>query len=171
MEYNDEVFARIKELPDYAISNYARVLHIKRQTFIKPCLKDNGYLQLFLKVNNKSRYPLLHRLLAKTFIKNEENKPIIDHIDRNKTNNLLSNLRWTDYFVNGANKSKKANKLSKYSGITFDKTRNKWSATIGINYKTIHLGRFLTENEAGLARNNYIIENNLIDVFPLNEIN
>ena len=36
----------------------------------------------------------VHRLIALTFIPNPDNKPTIDHIDRNKQNNNVSNLRW-----------------------------------------------------------------------------
>tara|TARA_R110000868_G_C10829867_1_gene759295 strand:+ start:532 stop:1074 length:543 start_codon:yes stop_codon:yes gene_type:complete len=42
----------------------------------------------------------IHRLVAETFIENPNNLPEIDHIDRNKKNNHLSNLRWIGEFEN-----------------------------------------------------------------------
>lgn len=51
----------------------------------------------------KSNHCLLHRLLGIQFIPNPENKPTIDHIDRNKLNNDLSNLRWATHLEQHAN--------------------------------------------------------------------
>lgn len=45
----------------------------------------------------------VHRLVALTFIPNPENKPKIDHIDRNKHNNAVSNLKWATSAENSAN--------------------------------------------------------------------
>lgn len=50
----------------------------------------NGYLQIRF---NKHHY-LVHRLVAETFVDNPENKPFVDHIDRNRQNNNASNLQW-----------------------------------------------------------------------------
>jgi hypothetical protein len=52
----------------------------------------------------KSTHCLLHRLLGIQFIPNPENKPTIDHIDRNKLNNDLTNLRWATYIEQNTNK-------------------------------------------------------------------
>lgn len=46
----------------------------------------------------------LHRIIAELFIPNPENLPCIDHIDRNKYNNHVSNLRWCTYQENNQNK-------------------------------------------------------------------
>lgn len=50
----------------------------------------NGYLHIRF---NKHHY-FVHRLIAETFIPNPDNKPFVDHIDRNRQNNNVSNLRW-----------------------------------------------------------------------------
>lgn len=65
--------------------------------------KGNGYLYVDLWKNNKgTKYPV-HRLLAMAFIPNPQNKPTIDHIDKNRTNNDLSNLRWATYSEQNSN--------------------------------------------------------------------
>lgn len=50
----------------------------------------SGYRQLWY---NKKLY-YVHRLMAETFLPNPQGKPTVDHIDRNPSNNFLSNLRW-----------------------------------------------------------------------------
>lgn len=57
------------------------------------CPDRGGYYRFH--VNGKTRK--IHRLIAETFIENSMNKPSVDHIDRNRTNNDVSNLRWADY--------------------------------------------------------------------------
>ena len=53
-----------------------------------------GYLQVLLSKNNKQKLCLIHRLVAEVFIPNPENKPHIDHINTDKKDNRVENLRW-----------------------------------------------------------------------------
>lgn len=55
------------------------------------------------RINGK--WKLIHRLVAETFILNPENKPTVDHIDRNTVNNSLSNLRWATHSEQRENSS------------------------------------------------------------------
>ena len=63
--------------------------------------KATGYYQVCL---NKRTYPY-HRILATHFVPNPNGMPEVDHEDRNKTNNELSNLRWVDRSGNLRNRS------------------------------------------------------------------
>ena len=103
---------------------------------------------------------LIHRIVASEFIDNQDNKPVVDHIDHDKTNNIVSNLRWASFSQNQMNQQKLTNKggYSKYKGVTWDKRRNKWMAKICKNYKTFHVGYFDTEEEASEAYNRRAIE-------------
>ena len=60
-----------------------------------------GYLQV--KFHGKPHY--VHRLMAETFLPNPQNKPTVDHIDRNPSNNFLSNLRWATQSEQNENSS------------------------------------------------------------------
>lgn len=53
----------------------------------------SGYLSVGLSNGNETVTFRVHRLIAETFIPNPENKPTIDHIDQNKLNNSVENLR------------------------------------------------------------------------------
>lgn len=67
---------------------------------INPSLRDsrNGkYLTVNLCNNGKNTTFDLHRLVADAFIPNPENKPTVDHIDTDPTNNRVENLRWFTY--------------------------------------------------------------------------
>ena len=66
-------------------------------------------------INNENEYvsAFAHRLVAEVFIDNPENKLFVDHIDRDSTNNKLSNLRWATGKENANNKNKKNNNYRK----------------------------------------------------------
>ncbi|MGO2352212.1 HNH endonuclease [Lactococcus phage proPhi7] len=64
--------------------------------------KRNGYLIVDLYKGNKSEKVPIHRLVAEAFIPNIENKATVDHIDGDRKNNSINNLRWATYSENNS---------------------------------------------------------------------
>jgi hypothetical protein len=80
----------------YKVSNLGRVKSNYKglERLLKPLSKNNGYLFVILYKDTKPTKYYVHRLVAKAFIPNPENKPQVNHIDEDKSNNMVSNLEW-----------------------------------------------------------------------------
>tara|TARA_R110000803_G_C11823339_1_gene302253 strand:- start:43 stop:516 length:474 start_codon:yes stop_codon:yes gene_type:complete len=118
---------------------------------IKPTINENGYYTFELIYNNKRKRYKYHRVVYK-FNNRDWDMTCsydndIDHIDNNRTNNNIENLRVLNRSENNQN-SKKT------KGYTWCKTRQKYKAKITINYKCINLGYYDTAEE---ARDAYLV--------------
>jgi len=78
---------------------------------------------------------------------------IVDHKDRDTTNDKIENLRAATAQENTTNRTSHKNSTSQYLGVCYTKSRNRWQAYISINRKVVRLGYFKTEAEAVVARN------------------
>lgn len=88
----------LKENENYSINKKGEIKNNITKKILSPSInKDSGYYQIDLWKNNKSKKYTLHRLIANNFIPNLEDKPTVDHIDGNRLNNDISNLRWATY--------------------------------------------------------------------------
>lgn len=76
---------------------------------------------------------------------------ILDHIDSNKSNNALDNLREATETLNKGNSPKQRNNTSGFKGVSFDKESGKFKASIRINRILKNLGRYTTAEEASQA--------------------
>jgi hypothetical protein len=156
---------------NYCISNMGEIMNNNSQKILKPILSTNGYYQITIRYDKIKKNPRIHRLVAETFIPNLENLKSIDHINRNKLDNRVSNLRWVSTSNNMRNIEKKINKTSKYIGVYFAKQRNKYHARGRLNGKSVCIGYFDNEEDAGRAYNDWVIKNEDIKEFcVLNEI-
>lgn len=77
----------------------------------------------------------------------------VDHIDVNKLNDRIGNLREADRSQQNANRNAVPTSTSKYLGVVWDKSRNKWKSSIGVNKRTLFIGRYENEHHAALAYN------------------
>ena len=108
--------------------------------------KTGGYLR----VTFKNIEYQIHRVAW--FLKTGNQPPNeIDHHDKDKGNNVWTNLREATHSQNEHNKGKLKNNTSGYKGVTFNTVMNKWSARIGINGERVHIGYFDDPKEAHLA--------------------
>jgi hypothetical protein len=76
----------------------------------------------------------------------------VDHINNDKLDNNIANLRWVTLQENQMNRKLSSNNTSNYKGVTFHKQRNKWVAQIMINGKNKNLGYFDNIEDAVNAR-------------------
>jgi len=140
---------------NYYISEHGDAWNVKRKTFVKSREDTQGYLLLWLYSEEGNKTKRIHRLLGQTFIDNPENKECVDHIDGDKKNNNISNLRWATKRENCRNARKtKLSRTSRYKGVNWDKQRNQWLVRISDREGDVkNLGRFTLEKDAARAYN------------------
>lgn len=101
-ELLNEEWKVIDNFSNYSVSNYGRIKNNKTSYILKNhLLKQKGYMYIFLRSDSGKYYNLqVHRLVGKAFIPNPLNKPQINHIDYDKTNNYVGNLEWVSSLEN-----------------------------------------------------------------------
>lgn len=132
----------------YQVSNLGRVRslmthfsshgvkhEIHKTTIFKPgyCGRNGGYECVGLTKDGKRNRHRIHRLVAEAFIPNPNNLPMIDHINRNKSDNRVENLRWCDGLTNRRNCD--YNRFFTIDGET--KTLTDWCDIYKINFSTV----------------------------------
>ena len=148
---DEEEFKSIDNYDNYLVSNFGNIKNNKTNRIMKQDTHKQGYKQIGLTKNGKQKHFYVHRLVGIAFLENPDNKQMIDHIDENKANNNVKNLRWATCKDNLANQGKRTNNKSGFKGVCFDKPLNKYKAYIRINGKIKHLGYFETAEEASKA--------------------
>jgi len=120
----------IQDYSDYLVYEDGRVYNKKYNRFLKIQKHNAGYYYVTLSKNNEKKAFLIHRLVGLHYLPLVEGKNYIDHIDGDKLNNNLNNLRWVTNIENSNNYQKihKDNTLgfkniSPYrNGFIFEKT-------------------------------------------------
>ena len=123
-----EIYVEIDGFPDYAINESGDVYSIRYNRILTHGVSADGYLRIRLYNDGKGCTKTIHRLLAKTFIHNPTHLPCIDHIDHDRQNNSLDNLRWCSISTNNRNKSISKKNTSGVQGVRFDKINQRWKA-------------------------------------------
>jgi hypothetical protein len=152
----------------YQVSNKGNVkrlynsYHKAQEHILKPGLSGGNkdgerYLYVNLCYQNKKKPYYIHRLVAECFLPNQNNKPQVDHINQNKMNNHLSNLRWVSRSENHLNKTHKLSS-SGYRYIRFINNRYNFriSRRKDGKVKDIVSQTFPTLAEAIQARDEYL---------------
>ena len=118
---------------------------------IAGCIAKNGYITI--SVDSKRYYA--HRLAwmyVFGFIPEQ-----IDHVNRNRADNRICNLRPANHSLNESNKQTKSGCASKYRGVSIHKRTGMWRARIKKDKKEIHLGLFHSEIDAAKKYNEYAL--------------
>lgn len=115
----------------YEVAPCGAIRNARTLRWLSPSTKDDGYLSVKLFRNGKGCQKTVHRIVAEAFIPNPNNKPQVNHKDRNKGNNDVSNLEWvtreenkSHAIRNGANKTRisKLKMNKKYHGNFYQMT-------------------------------------------------
>jgi len=101
---------------NYEVFEDGRVFSHNKQAYLKPQNNGNGYFKVHLYKNGKMHQRYVHKLVAETFIPNPKNYKYIDHIDRDKSNNSVTNLRWCSASQNTENTADKKRYSVKRTG-------------------------------------------------------
>lgn len=117
-----------------------------------------GYRKVTLYKDGKRKTHFVHRLVAKAFLPNPDNLPMVNHKDFNKANNNVGNLEFVTPRGNSLYSSMASTHSSKYAGVTWCKRRHKWQAQYQVGTKKVFLGRYASEVEAHKAYVNAINE-------------
>lgn len=109
LEYLKEEFKQMVDedgdVAGYTISNYGRVWCERTQSMVSQVLtgKPQYYYVNYQRKGQKRKLRRVHNLLARSWLPNPDNLLFVDHIDRNKYNNSLDNLRWASREDNARN--------------------------------------------------------------------
>jgi hypothetical protein len=140
----------VKGFPNYKIYPDGRVWSKKRkgtdERFLRPNDNGNGYKCIGLHKDGKRKIKYIHRLVAEHYISNPESRPEVDHINRNRADNRVENLRWVSSKENRDNQSFPSNYKSNTSGhrnIYYRTENGRWKYSDRFINKT-----FKTKKEA-----------------------
>lgn len=148
-----EIYKKIESYEDYCVSNKGNVKSLKfgKEKILSPRITSAGYNTASLCLRGKQKTFQVHILEAKAFLghKPELTGLIVDHKDNNKLNNNLSNLQIITQRKNTIKDLPMGS--SKYTGVCWSKTNNKWVSHISLNGKPKYLGYFVDEKKASEA--------------------
>jgi hypothetical protein len=135
---NAEYFRAVDGFLNYEVSTDGRVRNSKTGRILKAGVNSTRHLRVCLSKDRQPSFMYVHRLVATAFCNNENNYNVVDHIDRNPSNNNYHNLRWSTHSENSRNKSVHNTNTSGYPGVFHDRTKDAWLASWFGNIKTRH---------------------------------
>lgn len=143
----DVIAAQVRELLDYddatGIFTWKKdVARNRKAGQVAGGISTQGYVVITI----NSRSYKAHRLAWLHFY-GEWPDSILDHINQNRGDNRINNLRLADPILNGKNRKPNKNREGS-TGASYVQSRNRWIASIMVDKRRLHLGSFMTQEEA-----------------------
>lgn len=101
----DELWVGFEEFPNYAVSNYGRVVNIRTGRELRGSTDFNGFLHVALYRNGQRTDAMVHRLVAKAFFLNYQEGFEVRHINEDRKENTVLNLTLTGEKVRKSDRS------------------------------------------------------------------
>lgn len=143
-----EILETFKLTPDF---NLIWIKSSKRHLIgrVAGSVNAKGYLKIHYNRKTYCAHRMIYQIANSIEVLSDDIQ--IDHIDSNRLNNNPLNLRMATNQENQRNVRIQKNNTTGYKGVTYEKDRNKWKASIFDGNKRINLGRFNTPEDAHLA--------------------
>lgn len=116
------LFLDWRPVPDcptqYEVSTQGRIRHIQSGRLVKLEPGKGSYLRFAcrpLGLGRVMKRTQVHRAVAQAFLENPENKPCVNHIDNNRSNNDVQNLEWCTYSENALHTANQGRTVSKFT--------------------------------------------------------
>lgn len=152
--YEASTHGNVRSLDRLSVSYGDRICGRTGRT-LSPC-SSGKYNAVTLSKNGEITCHNVHRLVALAHLPNPDNLPEVDHIDRNKRNNHISNLRWASKSTNQRNKDMPKHNTSGHMYIRFMKEINRWRVQIkwlNVQKRTKTLEEAIKIRDEALAAN------------------
>jgi hypothetical protein len=151
----DEEWKIIPDNTDYSVSNYGNVKNNKRNTLINGYKYKSGYM--CIKLGKTKTHYSIHRIVGELFIPNPENKPTINHKNKQREDNRVCNLEWatiTEQNIHKNVNTKITHKINNTNQNNKNIDNELWKSIYGYEmYEISNMGRIKMLN--GKIRNSF----------------
>ncbi len=135
------------------------VIRLKKTNGMKSMMTRGSLSGGYREVGINNKLVRIHRLVAMAFLPEWDESLQVDHIDGNKSNNRLENLRMATNSQNlMAYCKKRAGASSQFRGVCWDKQAKQWRSYIKDGPKLRHIGLFSAERDAAISYNEKAVE-------------
>lgn len=140
----DEVWSDVTGFPNYLVSSFGRVWSDYSMGFLKPYSLNGYHIGVGLRLGGRRYSTYVHQLVAKAFVPNPRNLPVVCHLDDDPFNNYFENLAWGTQSDNGRD----ARDNGSFDGRSRVSIKIR-ASTIDGNF----IGEFPSQNKAARATN------------------